>query len=58
MLWRFLVENGDVRIGQPSASTAPEEAAEEDFVQQPPKSKSLDGDKGPNVYLANWGSGH
>ena len=53
MLWRFLVENGDVRIGQPSASTAPEEAAEEDFVQQPPKSKSLDGDKGSNVYLAN-----
>ena len=51
MLWRFLVENGDVRIGQPSASSST--APEEDFVQQPPKSKSLDGDKGPNVYLAN-----
>jgi hypothetical protein len=50
MLWRFLVENSDVRIGQPPASTAPEEAAEEDFAS---KYKSLDGDKGSNVYLAN-----
>jgi hypothetical protein len=50
MLWRFLVENSDVRIGQPPASTTPEEAAE---VRQPPKYKSLDGDKGSNVYLAN-----
>ena len=53
MLWRFLVENSDVRIGQPPASTAPEEAADEDFVRQPSKYKSLDGDKGSNVYLAN-----
>jgi hypothetical protein len=42
MLWRFLVENSDVRIAQPPASTAPEEATEEDFVRQPPKSKSLE----------------
>jgi hypothetical protein len=41
MLWRFLVKNSDVRIGQLPASTAPgEEAAGEDFVQQPPKSSN------------------
>jgi hypothetical protein len=56
MLWRFLVnKNDDVRIGQLPASTAPGEEliSRENFVQQPPKSKSLDGDKDPNVYHTN-----
>jgi len=54
MLWGFLVKNGDVWIGQLPASTAPgEEAAGEDFGQQPPKSKSPDGDNDPNVYGTN-----